>query len=77
MVGRVPITSQKNGETVSLKEAGIVQECWNDFIAAADSQRPSWEKIVLDVSEDQRIMGGESHHGNRRKVGESADLLIV
>jgi hypothetical protein len=77
MVGWVPVAGQKNGETVSLKEAGIVQEGWNDFTPAADAQRSSWEKIILDVSEEQRIMGCEGNHRSRREVGQigrSVDL---
>lgn len=71
MIGRVPIASEKNRETVGLKEATIVQEGWNDCIAAVDPQSPSRQKIILYVGEEQCIMRSDGNHGARREDGRS------
>ena len=62
MIGRMPIACQKNGETVSLESTNVGQQNGNDLISAADAEGAAGEKIVLNVGNQQGIVGCEGYH---------------
>ena len=63
MVGRMPIAREINRETLDVESVEIPSKDWNDTISAADAQRPTGKEIVLDVRNEQCIVGFEGVHG--------------
>ncbi len=45
-----------------MEPVNIGQQCGDDLVASADAQRSPGEKIVLNVGNDQRIVGLEGFH---------------
>lgn len=76
MVGWVPVAGQKNRKTATLKPLNIVHEDKKNIITTADLERSTWQEIILNIGDEQCIIGREGNHGRRCEFGESADLLI-
>ncbi len=65
MVGRMPIARQKNGKAMGMELEDIVLEDWNDVMTSLDAECAAWKEIVLNIGNEERIMGGERDHGSR------------
>ena len=62
MIGRVPITRQKNGKTMSLEPTQVGQQDGNDLISPADPEGAAGEEVILDISNQQGIVWCEGYH---------------
>ena len=62
MVGWVPVAGQKNRKTATLKLLNIVHEDKKNIITTADLERSTWQEIILNIGDEQRIIGSEGNH---------------
>jgi hypothetical protein len=62
MVGWVPVAGQKNRKTATLKPLNIVHEDKKNIITTVDLERSTWQEIILNIGDEQRIMSCEGYH---------------
>lgn len=77
MVGWVPIACQNDGKTVTLELLKIVLQDGKNVIATAHAECPTWQEIVLNIYDEQCIMGCERNHEGHYAVGQSGVLETV